>query len=83
MRELGKLQRIGAKYAKDLMLNYSNEGCCQAIEAWKTRKTSKYDWDKIKQNYPYLNTRQAKQVVNYAKEHINSLISEYLADKNR
>ncbi len=80
---MGWLKKLGEDYAKYLMCAYTNSNCALSIETWRTRKTGKYDWDKIKQMYPYLNTRQAKQVVEHAKKYIKELISDYLVKNDR
>lgn len=80
---MGWLKKLGEDYAKYLMCAYTNSDCALSIEAWRTRKTRKYDWDKVKQMYYHLNTRQAKQVVEYAKKYIKVLIADYLVKNDR
>ena len=75
----GKLQRLGEEFALHLMCGYSNPNCANNIENWRNRLTKKHDIESMKRMLPHLNNRQAKAVVNYAKQYIQPLINHYIA----
>lgn len=74
-RRMGRLQQMGYAYADFLMQNYNDPNCALRIENWRNRITRKHDVDKILNNT--MNYRQAKQIVEYAKNYIFPMINEY------
>lgn len=79
---MGYLQQYGLDYAHFLMRKYENPDCTLHIEDWRNRVTRPYDRDKIT-NISFfpnnLTRRQRKQIVDYAKEYISNMISDYWA----
>lgn len=80
---MGWLQDLGYQYADYLMTEYKSDmNCAKRIETWRTRRTKPYDRDKIVNIYPQCancTPRQRKQIVEYAKKYIYSMISDYWA----
>jgi hypothetical protein len=80
---MGWLQDFGYRYAEDLMVEYRrNKDCASQIEEWRTRRTNPNDRDNIVSRYPQcanFTLGQRKQIVEYAKKYIYSMISDYWA----
>ena len=74
-RNQGELQKIAMQYAYDLMKRYADDSCAAKIENWRNRMTHSHDVNKIKCSK--FNYRQAKQIVEYAKQYILPMINEY------
>lgn len=74
----GWLQRDAHLYANSLMSQYNNPECARKIENWRTRMTHRHDVDKILDKTH--NYRQAKQIVEYAKQYILPMINKYYID---
>lgn len=71
----GKLQKFAMQYACYLMEHYHDPACALRIENWRNRITYSHDVNKIKgDTFDY---RQAKQIVDYAKQYILRMINEY------
>ncbi len=76
--QIGWLQQIAMDYARYLMSQYTNPICALKIENWRTRLTGKHDTHNFLNNSPFaLDYRQAKQIVDYAKQYILPLINSY------
>lgn len=80
---MGWLQDFGYQYAADLKEEYVRDvSCASHIEDWRTRRTNPHDRDNIVNRYPQcidFTPRQRKQIVEYAKKYIYSMISDYWA----
>ncbi len=74
---MGKLQQQGYSYAEQLMQDYNDPICATKIENWRNRLTKKHDVDKILCSS--MDYRQAKQIVEYAKQYIFPMINDYWA----
>lgn len=71
---MGHLQKMADDYANFIVQQYCNNGCAKRIENWRNRITHKHDVDSFKQQFKNYSYRQAKQIVNYAKQYCSVFI---------